>query len=128
MSENAAQENRERVLQFVRTSVELLTARLRTELPDLSAELVEELAKACVHDITHLHGGSYMYIPKDLGLDLSKRDYRIFDEFDGSNVHELAKRYGLTPMWIRTILAKVKTARLRASQGQLPGFGDGDGT
>ena len=121
-----SKDNRERVLQFVRSSVELLVARLRIELPDLPLERVEEIAKACVHDITNVHGGGYMYIPKDLGLELSQRDYRIFDEFNGSNVHDLAKRYGLTPMWIRTILARVKLARLRASQGELPGVGGDD--
>ncbi len=51
-------------------------------------------------------GGEGFYLPK-LNINLSKaRDKKIIEEFNGSNLNELAKKYGVTTRWVRTVLKK----------------------
>lgn len=49
-------------------------------------------------------GGQELYFLK-LRL-LKERDRRIIEEFNGGNTRELAKKYGVTPSWVREILKK----------------------
>lgn len=62
-------------------------------------------------------GGSLLYIPKFEAVIRNIRDRKIKHEFDGSNYHELARKYGLSEAWVRDILregspAKPKQTRL----------------
>lgn len=61
-------------------------------------------------------GGRSMYVNKGRQYELSSRDREIFDEYNGRNLHLVAKKYGLSEMRVRQILAKVFVGR----QGALP--------
>ena len=51
-------------------------------------------------------GGTMLYIAKAEEIAARKRrDERIREEFDGTNTTELARKYGLTEVWIRKIAA-----------------------
>ena len=60
--------------------------------------------------------GMNVYFPKLDGTLKTIRDRRIRDEFNGHNVRELARRFGLTETWIRQILAENPT---ESNQGDL---------
>lgn len=51
-------------------------------------------------------GGLYFYYPQLDSLLRKKRDERIQNEFNGCNHRELARKYGLTESWIRTIVQR----------------------
>ena len=50
-------------------------------------------------------GGTYVYIPKEDKVTRIVRNARIKAEFTGSNIRELAKKYRLSEVQIRSIVA-----------------------
>lgn len=124
-------ENVKRVLDFVRTSIELVTARLQAA--GIAAEEAGEIAQDCVHDITESRGRTWMYVPAHLDLALTRRDKQIVADFNGRNVLALAEQHHLTHTRIRQILARARylddQARLKDladRQHALPGLEDAD--
>ena len=51
-------------------------------------------------------GGTCMYIPKEDNITRPARNAMIKAEFTGSNVRELAKKYQLSEVQIRSIIAQ----------------------
>ena len=49
-------------------------------------------------------GGEFLYFPKRSTLERTLRRQAIAKEYDGSNVRQLARKYGLSDRHIRTIL------------------------
>lgn len=66
-------------------------------------------------------GGSSVYVPKDLARRFRRRDTSILQSFTGSNIEELARRYGLTPQRIYAII-KAERRRRAGRQCLLPGM------
>lgn len=115
--------SRGRVRAFVGHSVELISRRLVAELK-IDATQAEEIARDCAHDICAGHGGAFMYIPKDVEFELTKRDLEIFERFNGQNLHELVEEYKVTHTRIYQIVARVKAEEIRKRQSRLPGLDD----
>lgn len=66
------------------------------------------------------YGGVSIYIPKADRLERQERNDRIKAEFDGYNFRELAVKYGLTEVSIRSIVSEeVRKTRARPMDGQL---------
>lgn len=64
--------------------------------------------------------GANVYVPKLDDLERSSRNELICAEFNGYNFRELGKKYGLTEVSIRNIVAdKVKEVRARPIEGQM---------
>ncbi|WP_316347636.1 Mor transcription activator family protein [Desulfuromonas acetoxidans] len=63
--------------------------------------------KAVEHFRSH-HGGTEFYVPKGQSLIIEKRDWEIWEKFNGHNIDELAKEYNLCSRQIRTIIAKCR--------------------
>ncbi len=55
-------------------------------------------------------GGEYYYIPKIDGALRNVRNKRIKEEFNGGNINELAHKYGISTVQIRSILKLPKGA------------------
>ena len=49
-------------------------------------------------------GGEFLYFPKRATLERGLRREAIVREYNGANIRQLAKKYGLTERYIRTIL------------------------
>ncbi len=69
-------------------------------------------------------GGQSIYMPKDVARRCLKRNIRLFDEFNGSNVAELARKYGLSEQRVYAVI-KAERARRRSRQLTLPGVPEG---
>ena len=70
--------------------------------------------------LMEVYGGAYLYIPKTDRLEHMERNERIRAEFDGYNFRELARKYDLTEITIRSIVSdKVRELRARPMDGQL---------
>ena len=73
-------------------------------LPEPYRKLSEEIGIENVIVLADEFQGTSVYFPKLDGLLKSLRDHRIRDEYTGNNVKDLARKYGLTEVWIRSIL------------------------
>ncbi|HEU4601560.1 MAG TPA: Mor transcription activator family protein [Steroidobacteraceae bacterium] len=66
-------------------------------------------------------GGHQIYLPKGKRYELSQRDLQIWNDFNGRNIHMLARKHDLTVKQIYAIIAKV---RLQQSKRVQPDFFD----
>ena len=53
-------------------------------------------------------GGEFLYFPKRSTLERTLRRQAIVKEYDGTNLKQLARKYGLTDRHIRTILQEAR--------------------
>ncbi len=66
------------------------------------------------------YGGTCFYIPKMDKIERMERNEQIKAEFDGYNFRELAQKFSLTEVSIRSIVSdKVREVRARPMDGQL---------
>lgn len=66
------------------------------------------------------YGGMSIYIPKADRLERMERNDKIRTEFDGYNFRELALKFGLTEVSIRSIVSdRVRELRARPMDGQI---------
>ena len=83
------------------------------------ANEIQELTMAIMEEIRFEVGGHGQYIPKGHLFELSLRDEEIYNQFKGNNYYELARKYGLTEMQIRTITKRGRLRDLERRQGSL---------
>lgn len=74
------------------------------ELPEASREIAAVIGVENAVKLSEHFGGTYMYFPKLDKILIKLRDGKIKKEFTGFNHKALAKKYGLTEIWIRQIL------------------------
>ena len=78
----------------------------------LATSLTFEITEAIRTEI----GGVQQYIPRGLSYELSQRDQKIWNEFNGSNYQALAHKYGLTEMQVRNIVKRARQREMAARQ------------
>ena len=89
----------------------------RSGLPAVAREFGRRVADMLAED----WGGSSVYIPKNLAARFRKRDAKLYREFTGNNIAELAQKYGLTQQRVYAIL-KAERARRGSGQLRFPGL------
>ncbi|PHV02845.1 DNA-binding protein [Iodobacter sp. BJB302] len=94
------------------------------ELASLDIEKAAQLASEIADRMAAHWGGQNIYFPMGLSVKLSKRDQRIYDEFNGTNHSELARKFGVSLQWIYKI---VKTVRLEEIARRQKDLFDDDG-
>mgnify|MGYP001588355692 CR=1 FL=1 len=57
------------------------------------------------------YGGRAFYLPSNYRLDLALRDARIYAEFSGGNIRNLAENYQLTRQQIYSIITAQRALR-----------------
>lgn len=75
------------------------------------------IALAVTDYLVSAWGGAQVYVPKDL----ARRNARIFDDFTGDNIRDLAVKYKISDPWIYRIIASERERR-RMKQLTLPGL------
>lgn len=78
-------------------------------LPEPYRRLVALIGIANVLRLAEEFQGMNIYFPKLDGTLKIVRDKRILDEYNGYNIKELARKYGLTENWIRQLIAENPT-------------------
>ncbi|TCS38488.1 Mor family transcriptional regulator [Paucimonas lemoignei] len=73
----------------------------------LEHPIAAEVALGVAEHVRKNIGGVATYIPRGLGYELSVRDRQMFEEFTGDNYHQLARKYELTEMRVRQVIAHV---------------------
>lgn len=75
-----------------------------SDFPEKYQCMVEIVGIEKALEIARIMGGTLQYIPKLDDIDRKVRNEKIRQEFTGSNIPELAARYGLTEVQIRNIV------------------------
>lgn len=100
-----------------------MSAQEEIRLEDLSEgqqEVAALIGPENFRKLMEVYGGAYLYIPKTDRSERMERNERIRAEFDGYNFRELARKYDLTEITIRSIVSdKVRELRARPMDGQL---------
>lgn len=52
-------------------------------------------------------GGEVIYIPRNLLMVLNERDMQIYNEFNGNNHRELARKYNVSMQWVYKIVKRI---------------------
>ena len=84
--------------------------------PEFNAELAKQIGIEVAGHIAQMWGGEVIYIPRNLILLLSERDRKIFNEFNGTNHRELARKYNVSMQWIYQIVKRVTKEEIARRQ------------
>jgi Mor family transcriptional regulator len=68
--------------------------------------LAETIGLGPALQLVQARGGEGVYVPKAENVCRAARDRAIRAEFNGANHRELARKYGLTVVWIRAIVGQ----------------------
>ena len=82
-------------------------------------EMAHEVALESCKTLCQHFGGELVYIPKAIVWKLSERDREIYEKFNGHNQRELAKEYGVSVIWIYSLIKRVKKEVLKEQQNTL---------
>lgn len=72
----------------------------------LAHPIAAEVAMSVAEHVRKNIGGVATYIPRGINYELTLRDREIWAEFKGDNYHELARKYDVTEMRVRQIVAQ----------------------
>lgn len=73
-------------------------------VPEESRWLCELVGMESYLAILDTAGGEYIYLPKRETLEKPLRQAAILREYDGTNLRQLSRKYGITDRRVRTIL------------------------
>lgn len=124
MSESAFQDERQKS-DFKSKGPELLvdlaeqcSVALR-ENAGLDKEKADQVGREIADRMAAHWGGQNIYFPMGLSYKLSQRDRQIYDDFNGTNHSDLARKYGVSLVWIYKIVKTVRQEEMARRQGSL---------
>lgn len=89
------------------------------ELAGLDQDKAEQLGREIADRMAAHWGGQIIYVPMGLYIGLSRRDKQIYDEFNGTNHSELARKHDVSLQWIYKIVRTVRREEIARRQGGL---------
>ncbi len=79
----------------------------------------EAIAKELCDQMRRTHGGELFYFPKGSDLDAALKHHTIYQEFNGGNHKELAKKYNFSIQHTYRLLKKIHKEETDKRQPQL---------
>lgn len=76
------------------------------DFPDNYRRIVDAVGVPWALEIVKASGGITQYIPMYDSVTAAARDRLIIQEFTGGNYKDLALKYGISEVWVRTVLDK----------------------
>ncbi len=89
------------------------------ELSSIDQDKAEQLGREIADRMAAHWGGQNIYFPMGLSVKLSRRDQQIYDEFNGTNHSELARKFGVSLQWIYRIVKTVRQEEIARRQGDM---------
>lgn len=89
------------------------------ELVAMESAKAQHVAKEVSDRMAAHWGGQNIYFPMGLSIKLSRRDRQIYDEFNGSNHSDLARKYGASLQWIYKIVKAARKEHIARLQGDM---------
>ncbi|MBS9777612.1 MAG: DNA-binding protein [Gammaproteobacteria bacterium] len=96
-----------------------VASRIAIESLDMDKDIAEEFGIDVAVSMAKNWAGQQLYIPSNLKFNLSMRDRQIWDEFNGFNQNQLAKKYGISVPWVYKIIKRTREAIHKESQPSL---------
>lgn len=90
--------------------------KIKEHITNIAPELAQQIGVELASKIAQCWGGEVIYIPRNLILLLSERDKKIWNEFNGVNHRELARKYNVSMQWIYQIVKKVSKEEIARRQ------------
>lgn len=101
---------------------ELIEEVTYEDLPHFCVQAAKAIGIEAYMKLSCDFGGTTLYVPKFESLVAKARDKLIIKQFAGNNYKELALKYNLTEVWIRSIVSKDQ-----AEKNQISLFGQSVG-
>ena len=92
------------------------TAAVLQETVGLEHDSAHKCAEAVANRMRMEWGGQQVYFPKGLAADITKRDLELYQEFDGTNHEQLARKYDLSVQWVYKIVKNVQAFEVARRQ------------
>jgi Mor family transcriptional regulator len=99
---------------FQKKAPELLTdlaaqsAAILVEIACFDVEKAELIGQEIALTMVKHWGGQLIYFPKGMFFQVALRYVQIYEEFNGRNCTDLAKKYGMSVSWIYRIIKRVR--------------------
>jgi Mor family transcriptional regulator len=88
---------------------------------DLDKDKADQVGREIAERMASHWGGQNVYFPMGLSYKLSQRDRQIFEDFNGTNHSDLARKYGVSLQWIYKVVKTVRQEELARRQGDMFG-------
>lgn len=97
------------------------TTRLLISLGGLDEDKAQKVAEAVADSMRHDWGGQQLYFPKGLEIDISQRDYKLYNRWNGTPSHlaYLAKEYDVSIQWAYKIIKAIRAIETSRRQAEL---------
>lgn len=95
------------------------TAITVRKIIEIDATVAEQIGEAVADCMMQAWGGQNVYFPMGMVWKVSQRDREIFQEFDGRNHYELARKFGVSVQWVYSVVKRVRKEELDRMQGKL---------
>lgn len=82
----------------------MIASEVRTIVSTLNSKRGDEIAAAVVNRVVSRFGGAQVYVPRKTSAERRLRDQRIRDEFNGTNIRYLARKFMLSERTVRRLL------------------------
>jgi Mor family transcriptional regulator len=89
------------------------------EIAGLDVDAAAQVGREIADRMAAHWGGQNIYFPMGLSYKLSQRDRQIFDEFNGVNHSDLARKYRVSLQWVYKIVKTVRRAEIARRQSDL---------
>lgn len=89
------------------------------ELLGIEQDRAEQVGREVADRMAAHWGGQNIYFPMGLSLKLSRRDRQIWEEFNGHNHSELARKHGVSLQWIYKIIKAVRQEEINKRQADM---------
>lgn len=83
------------------------------DFPDNYRRIVDAIGVSQALEIIKASGGITQYIPMYDSVTAAARDRLIVQEFNGGNYQELALKYGITEVWVRNVVDKIRRKKYK---------------
>lgn len=90
-----------------------------SELIELDKERGDHVGQEVANRMAGNWGGQLIYFPIGTSIKLCARDLAIWNDFNGNNHSDLARKYGVSLQWIYKIVKAMRAADLASRQGDM---------
>ncbi len=104
---------------FLETIARDTAESIQALLPDIKQADVYGIALSVSEEIRAKHGGFAVYIPSGYFFDCTEKDKKIWKEFRGNNMPELAHKHNVSVARIRQIVRAMRFKDMAERQGRL---------
>lgn len=89
---------------------QILDTAIQTHLvaSSINQELAAKITSKIINDLSDCVGGRVVYLKNNYAVKLAEKHKRIVAEYNGQNQIEICRKYGITEIWLKKLLARAK--------------------